>query len=349
MANSKFKIKKGLNLDPQSSAANSTTGDLEVLASDQRLHYHDGSQDRTLVDQNTAETLTNKTIDADSNTITNIENADIKALAAIDATKIADGSVDNTEFQHLDGATGNIQAQIDENTQAILDNDADILALESSKQDVGDYITDLTGDVTASGPGAVAATIANDAVTNAKLNNMAAWTLKGRNNAASGDPEDIAVADLTEDGSPATGDFAVVMLSTGELRKVQLGNIPGTGGTGGGSYEVFDSTPQDISASGTITFSDEAAEQLQVRRVQGDTASTEITASSTPFGTTPPTNDGVTIRLIGQSDTQPLKIVHNDASDGAVLNGDCLLYKNSMLELQWDATADRWIEVARSR
>jgi thymidine kinase len=44
-------------------------------------------------------TLTNKTIDADSNTITNIENADIKALAAIDATKIADGTVTNTEFQ----------------------------------------------------------------------------------------------------------------------------------------------------------------------------------------------------------------------------------------------------------
>ena len=61
------------------------------------------------------ETLTNKTIDADGtgNDITNIENANIKASAAIDATKIADGSVTNTEFQHLNTVTGNVQSQID--------------------------------------------------------------------------------------------------------------------------------------------------------------------------------------------------------------------------------------------
>lgn len=59
-----------------------------------------------------AATLTNKSIDADTNTITNIENADIKIAAAIDAAKIANGSVSNTEFQDLDGVTGNIQVQI---------------------------------------------------------------------------------------------------------------------------------------------------------------------------------------------------------------------------------------------
>ena len=59
-------------------------------------------------------TLTNKTIDADGtgNDITNIEDANIKASAAIDATKIADGTVTNTEFQHLNTVTGNVQTQI---------------------------------------------------------------------------------------------------------------------------------------------------------------------------------------------------------------------------------------------
>lgn len=52
-----------------------------------------------------AQSLTNKTIDADLNTITNIENADIKALAGIDSSKLADGSVDNTEFQRLGAVT----------------------------------------------------------------------------------------------------------------------------------------------------------------------------------------------------------------------------------------------------
>lgn len=58
-----------------------------------------------IVSESASQTLTNKSIDADTNTITNIENADIKAGAAIDATKIADGSVSNTEFQLLNGLT----------------------------------------------------------------------------------------------------------------------------------------------------------------------------------------------------------------------------------------------------
>lgn len=59
------------------------------------------------------QTLTNKTIDADLNTITNIDNADIKVAAAIDAAKIADGSVSNAEYQTLDGVTSAIQTQLD--------------------------------------------------------------------------------------------------------------------------------------------------------------------------------------------------------------------------------------------
>ena len=61
------------------------------------------------------DTLTNKTIDADGtgNNITNIENANIKASAAIDATKIADGSVTSAEFQHLGSVTSDIQTQLD--------------------------------------------------------------------------------------------------------------------------------------------------------------------------------------------------------------------------------------------
>jgi hypothetical protein len=45
-----------------------------------------------------------------------IVNADINASAAIDATKIHDGSVTNTEFQYLDGVTSAIQTQL--NTKA---------------------------------------------------------------------------------------------------------------------------------------------------------------------------------------------------------------------------------------
>lgn len=51
-----------------------------------------------------------------------------------------------------------------------------------------------TGDVTSVGDGAT--TIAADAVTNAKLANMATATVKGRTTAGTGDPEDLTMAQL---------------------------------------------------------------------------------------------------------------------------------------------------------
>lgn len=69
----------------------------------------------TLVGKDTTDTLTNKTIDADGtgNSITNLENENIKAGAAIDASKIADGSVSNTEFQYISTLSSNAQTQLD--------------------------------------------------------------------------------------------------------------------------------------------------------------------------------------------------------------------------------------------
>ena len=62
------------------------------------------------------ETLTNKTINADLNTLSNIDNADIKVGAAIDATKIGNGNVSNTELGYVNNVTSSIQTQL--NTKA---------------------------------------------------------------------------------------------------------------------------------------------------------------------------------------------------------------------------------------
>ena len=53
-----------------------------------------------------------------------------------------------------------------------------------------------SGDVTSAGDGAT--TIGNDKVTNAKLANMAARTIKGRKTLSTGDPEDLSAADLVD-------------------------------------------------------------------------------------------------------------------------------------------------------
>jgi hypothetical protein len=72
-----------------------------------------------------------------------------------------------------------------------------------------DLITSLTGDVTASGTGAVASTIANDAVTYAKMQNISTQNrIIGRKTSGAGDPEECTLSQVLDMiGSPASGDI----------------------------------------------------------------------------------------------------------------------------------------------
>lgn len=106
------KFLEGIGLIPKTSSTIDTKGEMEVLDSDGKLHYHNGTSASPMVTEAHSASLTNKTIDADQNTITNIENADIKAGAAIDAAKIHDGSVSNAEFGYLANVTSDIQTQL---------------------------------------------------------------------------------------------------------------------------------------------------------------------------------------------------------------------------------------------
>ncbi|MEP7197276.1 MAG: hypothetical protein ABI851_12210 [Saprospiraceae bacterium] len=63
-----------------------------------------------------------------------------------------------------------------------------------SGTNTGDQTITLSSDVTGSGTGSFATTIANNAVTNAKAADMATQTFKGRTTAGTGDPEDLTIA-----------------------------------------------------------------------------------------------------------------------------------------------------------
>jgi hypothetical protein len=124
----------------------------------------------TLVGKATTDTLTNKTIDADGtgNSITNIENADIKAAAAIALNKLAattaskalvsDGSgfvsaatTTATEIGYVNGVTSAIQTQLDAKTlKATLTAKGSIYAASAASTPaevtVGSNDTVLTAD-----------------------------------------------------------------------------------------------------------------------------------------------------------------------------------------------------------
>lgn len=68
--------------------------------------------------------------------------------------------------------------------------------------------------------------VKDNGITNAKLADMAAWTLKLRNAGTSGDPSDAASGDITTEATPASGDFVVGFLDTNEIRKFDVNALP---------------------------------------------------------------------------------------------------------------------------
>jgi hypothetical protein len=129
MADSSFKVRNSLNIQPIAGAAPTAAGDIVYDSTANALEYYNGSA-RTVANTDESQTLTNKTIDADANTITNIENADIKASAGIAVNKLAavtasravvsdasgfisPATTTSTEIGYVNGVTSAIQTQLD--------------------------------------------------------------------------------------------------------------------------------------------------------------------------------------------------------------------------------------------
>ena len=124
----------------------------------------------TLVGRATTDTLTNKSIDSDNNTITNIVNADIKSSAAIADTKLATistaGKVDIGALE-IDGAT-DIGADLADADLIIVDDGGGGTERKSAMSRIPTYVfSKVSGDATVASNGAL--TIANDAVEQAMI------------------------------------------------------------------------------------------------------------------------------------------------------------------------------------
>ncbi len=144
--------------------------------------------------------------------------------AGIDAAKIADGSVSNTEFQYLDGVTSAIQTQIDAKLAKTL-NSANIFVGNGSNEAAG---VAMSGEATISDTGSV--TLDNDSVIAKVLTGFSSST----GTVSSSDSILSALEKLT--GNVNAIESAVVLKGTWDA---SAGTFPGSGSAQAGwSYIV---------------------------------------------------------------------------------------------------------------
>lgn len=123
-----------------------------------------------------------------------IVNADVKSDAAIAFSKMA--ALNNSIVPVTNGSGVITSSAVTATQLGYVDATSSIQTQLNSKQATGNYITDLSGDVVATGPGAVAATIQNSAVTNAKMANMADQRIKGNISGGAAAPSDLTAAQV---------------------------------------------------------------------------------------------------------------------------------------------------------
>lgn len=104
----------------------------------------------------------------------------------------------------------------------------------------------------------------------------------------------------------------------------------------------FEQSVQSIAAGGTIALT---SNSIQILPIKGDSAA--VTASTTPFGTTPPAN-GTRIVLVGDDDDNVVTIPISNVPHGCLLSGPAPLKKGFILEIVRVGTTDRYVEIARN-
>lgn len=141
----------------------------------------------------------------------------------------------------------------------------------------------MTGDVT-SVLGAVATTIAANAVTNAKMATMAAFTFKGNNTSGPATPTDVDISLLTAKASPVATDLVMIsdQAASGAWKKVTISSLASAGSVA----SIAGNTGAFTLANGI----DNSVNQIQLTAARRTLPTTQTLTSGTGATYTTPAN-----------------------------------------------------------
>jgi len=265
-------------------AADAVNGDKIADDSINSEHYVDGSIDTAHIadSQITLAKLAGDSVNSSKIVDGSIVNADINASAAIDATKIHDGTISNTEFGYLNGVTSAIQTQIDTKLTAS-NNLSDLGNVSTARTNLGVAIGSDVQAYDAELAALASVTSAADKVpyfTGSGTADVATFTSAGR-----------ALVD-DADASAQRTTLGLGTISTQDANNVSIsgGSVTGLG------------SPSVASDAATKNYVDQAIAGLRTRIIAeaGTTANIDLTADlqngDTLDGVTLVTGDRVLVK-----------------------------------------------------
>ena len=261
------------------------------------------NDDTTITGTDSVQTLTNKTIDATLNTITNIGNTNL--IAGIDATKIADGTISNAEFQQLNGITSPVVGISDGQTLTNKTIDATLNTITN----VGN--TNLIAGIDA-------AKIANGTISNTEFQQ-----LNGITSAVVGISDTQTLTNKTIDATSNTiSNIGNAQIITG-IDAIKIAN----GSVSNAEFQRLDGVASNIvgiSDTQTLTNKTIDATLNTISNIGNGQIIAGVDAAKIANGTVSNTEfqrlDGVTSSVVGISDTQTLTNKTIDAALNTISN-----------------------------
>jgi hypothetical protein len=217
---------------------------------------------------------------AQTKTLLAIAAGDVSGLAAIattpSAANLTSGTLPAARFDDTSHGTrggGTLHANVIAGGAAGFMTGADKTKLDAiSGTNRGDQTITLTSDVTGSGTGSFATTIANNAVSFAKMADIGTDTLIGRDTASTGDPEAITVTggiEFSGSGSIRTSAFTGDVTKTAGGTALTLATVNSNVGSFGSATQVATFT---VNAKGLTTAAGNTTISIPATAISDSTA-----------------------------------------------------------------------------